>query len=72
MQVVKVQTQLLVLLQLLQLVIHYTQTAASVGYAVTSGVSATIGYSDRSRSTENTANPTNSGTSWYIGADVSF
>ena len=50
----------------------YTQTAASVGYAITDGVSATIGYSDRSRSTENTANPASSGTSWYIGADVSF
>jgi len=50
----------------------YEQTAASVGYAITDGVSATIGYSDRSRSTENTAVPTNSGTSWYFGADVSF
>jgi len=50
----------------------YEQTAASVGYAIASGVSATIGYSDRSRSTENTASPTTSGTSWYIGADVSF
>ena len=50
----------------------YEETAASVGYAIASGVSATIGYSDRSRSTENLAVPTNSGTSWYIGADVSF
>ena len=50
----------------------YEQTAASVGYTIASGVSATIGYSDRSRSTENTANPDSSGTSWYIGADVSF
>ena len=50
----------------------YEQTAASVGYTISSGVSATIGYSDRSRSTENTANPASSGTSWYIGADVSF
>jgi len=50
----------------------YEQTAASVGYAIASGVSATIGYSDRSRTTENTASPAHSGTSWYIGADVSF
>jgi len=50
----------------------YEQTAASVGYTIASGVSATIGYSDRSRSTENTAAPSDSGTSWYIGADVSF
>jgi hypothetical protein len=50
----------------------YEQTAASVGYAIASGVSATIGYSDRSNSSENAAKPTNSGTSWYIGADVSF
>ena len=50
----------------------YEQTAASVGYTIASGVSATIGYSDRSRTTENTASPAHSGTSWYIGADVSF
>jgi len=50
----------------------YEQTAASIGYSIASGVSATIGYSDRSNSSETTSAPGNSGTSWYIGADVSF
>jgi hypothetical protein len=50
----------------------YEETAASVGYAIASGVSATIGYSDRSRRSEASDVPGNSGTSWYIGADVSF
>jgi len=50
----------------------YEETAASVGYKIYDGVSATIGYSDRSNSSENTAMAGNSGTSWYIGADVSF
>jgi len=50
----------------------YTQTAASVGYAIASGVSATIGYSDRDRTNDGNAVAGHSGTSWYIGADVSF
>jgi len=50
----------------------YEQTAASIGYAVASGVSATIGYSERARTTENAVSLAHSGSSWYIGADVSF
>jgi hypothetical protein len=50
----------------------YEQTAASVDYVVASGVTATVGYSDRSRSDEATEDAGNSGTSWYIGANVSF
>jgi len=50
----------------------YEQTAASIGYAVSTGVSATIGYSERSRTDENANVLAHSGSSWYIGADVSF
>jgi hypothetical protein len=50
----------------------YEQTAASVDYVVASGVTATIGYSDRERSNEATTDTNHSGTSWYIGANVSF
>jgi hypothetical protein len=50
----------------------YEDVSASVGYTIADGVSATIGYSDRNRSTENTGNNDAGGTSWYIGADVSF
>jgi hypothetical protein len=50
----------------------YEQTAASVDYTVASGVTATIGYSDVARSDEATADTAHGGTSWYIGANVSF
>jgi hypothetical protein len=50
----------------------YTQTAASVDYVVASGVTATVGYSDRARGNEATDNTAHGGTSWYIGANVSF
>jgi hypothetical protein len=50
----------------------YEQTAASVDYVVASGVTATVGYSDRARSNEATEQTAHSGTSWYIGANVSF
>jgi hypothetical protein len=50
----------------------YEQTGASVDYVVASGVTATIGYSDRDRSDEATTDTAHSGTSWYIGANVSF
>jgi hypothetical protein len=50
----------------------YTKTAASVAYAVASGVTATIGYSNEERSDEGTDIKSTSGSSWYIGATVSF
>jgi hypothetical protein len=50
----------------------YEETAASVDYVIASGVTATIGYSDRDRSDESTTDTAHSGTSWYIGANVSF
>jgi predicted porin len=45
---------------------------ASVDYAVASGVTATVGYTDVSAGDEGASKPGNSGSSWYIGANISF
>ena len=50
----------------------YNNTSASIDYAVVSGVTATIGYAALEQSEEGTSATANSGTSWYIGATVSF
>ena len=50
----------------------YNKTAASIDYAVAPGVTATIGWSDHDTEDEGSATSANSGTSWYIGANVSF
>jgi len=50
----------------------YESTSASVSYVVTSGVSAIIGYTDVSRADEGTSKTAYSGSSWYVGALVSF
>ena len=52
----------------------YEETAASVTWAVpgASGVSAILGYSDRSRTTEGSPSNDHSGDSFYVGALVSF
>jgi predicted porin len=44
----------------------------SVDYAVASGVTATIGYTDVSAGNEGSSVPGNSGSAWYIGANISF
>jgi len=49
-----------------------TQTSASISYAVASGVTAILGYTDRENTDEGTAQTEHSGTSWYVGATVSF
>ena len=49
----------------------YDKTSASVSYAVASGVTAVLGYSDVDSSNEG-ANDTKDGTSWYIGANMAF
>ena len=46
--------------------------SGSVDYAVASGVTATIGYTDVSASNENASVSGNSGSAWYIGANISF
>jgi predicted porin len=46
--------------------------SASVDYAVAAGVTATIGYTDVSAVDENISKTSASGSSWYIGANISF
>jgi len=50
----------------------YSETDASVDLVVADGVTATVGYKDQARESAGTAMTGNSGTSWYIGANVSF
>jgi hypothetical protein len=50
----------------------YDSMSASVDYAVAAGVTATIGYTSVDSSDEATADTTASGSSWYIGTNVSF
>ena len=47
------------------------KTSASVSYAVASGVTAILGYSDVDSANEG-ANDDTDGSSWYIGANMSF
>ena len=49
----------------------YDKTSASVSYAVASGVTAYLGYSDVDSSNDG-ANDTTDGSAWYIGANMSF
>jgi len=48
------------------------QTSASVDYVITSGVTGTIGYKDQESKNEGTVTNAGSGSSWYIGANISF
>ena len=50
----------------------YEKVGASLDYVVVSGVTATLGYANESASEEGTSDSTHSGSSWYIGANVSF
>ena len=45
---------------------------ASVDYVVASGITATLGYVTQDSSDEGTTSNTHSGSSWYVGATVSF
>jgi len=45
---------------------------ASVDYTVASGVTATVGYTDVSAGNEGASVSGNSGSAWYIGANISF
>ena len=50
-----------------------TDTASgSIDYAVASGVTATLGYTDVSTKNEASSTTGNAGSSWYVGATVSF
>ena len=46
--------------------------SASVDYVIASGVTATVGYTDVSSGDEGASKSGNSGSSWYIGANISF
>jgi hypothetical protein len=49
-----------------------TVLGASMDYAVASGVTATVGYSDSNDKYDGADETDTSGTSWYVGASVSF
>jgi len=50
----------------------YESASASISYAVVSGVTAILGYTNIDRKDENTTKTATSGDSWYVGATVSF
>jgi len=47
-------------------------TSASIDYVIASGVTGTIGYKDQEGKNEGTVGANDSGSSWYIGALISF
>jgi len=48
------------------------KVGASVDYVIASGVTGTVGYRSEDAKNDGTASPTHSGSSWYVGATVSF
>jgi len=48
------------------------ETSASLTYAVASGVTATLGWKDVDATDEGSSDTSSSGTSWYLGATMSF
>jgi hypothetical protein len=48
------------------------QTSASIDYVIASGVTGTIGYKDQESKNEGSVTTGGSGSSWYIGANISF
>jgi len=51
---------------------EHSSISGSIGYAVADGISATIGYTDVDNTNDGTLSTANSGSSWYVGATVSF
>jgi len=51
---------------------NYQETSASVSYAVASGVTAVVGWTSQESTTEGTKADAESGSSWYLGANLSF
>ena len=49
-----------------------TQTSASIAYVIASGVTGTLGYRDQEGMDEGTVQTEASGSSWYVGANISF
>ena len=50
----------------------YEETSASVSYAVATGVTAIVGWTAQESQTEGTKADAESGSSWYVGANLSF
>jgi len=50
----------------------HESVSASIDYAVASGVTATVGFTDVANTNDGTASEANGGSSWYVGAAVSF
>jgi hypothetical protein len=50
----------------------YESTSASISYTVAPGVSAIVGFSDSTSTNEGSNTNANSGSSWYVGALISF
>jgi hypothetical protein len=48
------------------------KVSASADYVIASGVTGTVGYRSEESKDEGTASKTHSGSSWYVGATVSF
>jgi len=49
-----------------------SHTSASIDYVIASGVTGTVGYRDQESVDEGTTQTEASGSSWYIGANISF
>jgi len=49
-----------------------TQTSASIDYVIASGVTGTLGYMDQEGTNDATVTTASSGSSWYVGANISF
>ena len=49
-----------------------THTSASIDYVIASGVTGTFGYRDQEGTDEGAVTTESSGSSWYIGANISF
>jgi hypothetical protein len=50
----------------------HESVSASIDYAVAAGVTATLGFTDVANTNDGTASEANGGSSWYVGAAVSF
>ena len=50
----------------------YESVGGSIDYVVAPGVTATLGWSDVSTGNDGSSSTGNSGSSWYLGANVSF
>ena len=50
----------------------HESVSASIDYAVASGVTATVGYTDVQNTDNGAQAEANGGSAWYVGASISF